>query len=134
MVGTLFSQFPILKHIAPGFSGYTMYMKTHSNIWQFLDEELQRHRATYDPENIRDFMDVYLGILNSPEKSEHFSERQLLAICLDLFMAGSETTSKSLAYGFLYLLHNPEVQAKAQQEIDKVVGRDRMPTLEDRPQ
>lgn len=62
-----------------------------------------------------------------------FSESQLLAICMDMFMAGSETTSKSLGFGFLYLLLNPEVQKKAQEEIDRVVGRDRLPTLNDRP-
>lgn len=60
-------------------------------------------------------------------------ESQLLAICMDMFMAGSETTSKSLGFGFLYLLLNPEVQKKAQEEIDRVVGRDRLPTLNDRP-
>ncbi len=48
-------------------------------------------------------------------------------------MAGSETTSKSLGFGFLYLLLYPEVQRKAQKEIDRVVGRERMPTLNDRP-
>lgn len=52
---------------------------------------------------------------------------------MDMFMAGSETTSKSLGFGFLYLLLNPEVQEKAQEEIDRVVGRDRLPTLNDRP-
>lgn len=52
---------------------------------------------------------------------------------MDMFMAGSETTSKSLGFGFLYLLLNPEVQKKAQEEIDRVVGRDRLPTLNDRP-
>lgn len=56
----------------------------------------------------------------------------MLAICMDMFMAGSETTSKSLGFGFMYLLRHPEVVKKAQQEIDSVVGRDRLPTLEDR--
>lgn len=63
----------------------------------------------------------------------YFLESQLLAICMDMFMAGSETTSKSLGFGFLYMLLYPEVQKKAQEEIDRVVGRDRMPTLNDRP-
>lgn len=48
-------------------------------------------------------------------------------------MAGSETTSKSLGFGFLYLVLTPEVQRKAQAQLDAVVGRDRLPTMEDRP-
>lgn len=51
---------------------------------------------------------------------------------MDMFMAGSETTSKSLGFGFLYMLLYPEVQKKAQEEIDRVVGS-RLPTLNDRP-
>nr|CAD7426505.1 unnamed protein product [Timema monikensis] len=65
--------------------------------------------------------------------SVFISESQLLAICMDMFMAGSETTSKSLGFGFLYLLLFPEVQKRAQDEIDAVVGRDRLPSLNDRP-
>lgn len=62
-----------------------------------------------------------------------YTEDQLLAICLDMFMAGSETTSKSLGFCFLYLILYPDVQKKAQEEIDRVVGRDRLPSLQDRP-
>lgn len=51
---------------------------------------------------------------------------------MDLFMAGSETTSKALSFGFLYLLLFPHVQRKAQEELDRVLG-DRFPTLADRP-
>ncbi len=61
------------------------------------------------------------------------SELQLLAICMDMFMAGSETTSKSLGFGFLYLLRHPEVQKRVQEELDAVVGPGRMPELADRP-
>lgn len=52
---------------------------------------------------------------------------------MDMFMAGSETTSKSLGFGFMYLVREPDVQRRAQEEIDAVVGRDRLPTMEDRP-
>lgn len=75
----------------------------------------------------------YLHVLPIFNKLQMILESQLLAICMDMFMAGSETTSKSLGFGFLYLLLNPEVQKKAQEEIDRVVGRDRLPTLNDRP-
>ena len=34
---------------------------------------------------------------------------------------------------FLMMLLNPEVQEKAQAQIDAVVGKDRLPTIADRP-
>ena len=61
------------------------------------------------------------------------AEGQLLAICVDLFMAGSETSAKALCFGFLFLVLNPEVQRRAQREIDAVIGHERLPSLNDRP-
>lgn len=133
MIGTLFSHFPVLRFIAPDFSGYNLYVKTHEPIWNFIRNEVKKHKETWDPSNPRDLIDTYLNILNGSDKPESFSELQLLALCLDFFMAGSETTSKSLGFGFLYLLLNPDVQKKAQEEIDRVVGRDRLISLDDRP-
>lgn len=48
-----------------------------------------------------------------------------------LIEAGSDTTSAIIQSLILLLLANPEVQRKAQKEIDAVVGPDRMPTLGD---
>lgn len=132
IVGCLFSQYPFLRFVAPEFSGYTGYVKTHEELWKFLRKELEFHKETIKPGQPRDLMDVYLETLSSPDKRESFSECQLLAICLDLFMAGSETTNKSLAFAFLYLQLYPDVQQKAQNEIDNVIGRNRPPALSDR--
>lgn len=41
--------------------------------------------------------------------------------------------SKSIVYSFiLVMILNPDVFAKAQEEMDRVVGHDRLPTIEDR--
>lgn len=133
MVGALFSQFPILRFLAPNFSGYNLYMKSHEPLWKFIIEEVEHHKKTFVPDQPRDLIDVYLQILTEKDIPSTFSKEQLLSVCLDLFMAGSETTTKSFGFGFTYLLLNPEVQKKAQAEIDAVIGRDRLPTLHDRP-
>jgi cytochrome P450 len=42
-------------------------------------------------------------------------------------------TFSTLLVFFLAMVLHPEVQAKAQAEIDRVVGKDRLPDFDDRP-
>jgi methyl farnesoate epoxidase / farnesoate epoxidase len=55
-----------------------------------------------------------------------------MAICMDLFLAGSDTTTNSLGFAFLYFLRQPAVVKKIQEEVDKVVGHARKVALSDR--
>ncbi|ROT34502.1 cytochrome P450 family protein [Sodiomyces alkalinus F11] len=60
-----------------------------------------------------------------------FDDDQAAYVSGTLLEAGSDTTSSTL-YAFVQaMLLYPEVQQKAFEEIDRVVGRDRMPTMED---
>lgn len=59
-------------------------------------------------------------------------EESLVSSMMDLFLAGTETTSSSLMWGILFLLHHPEVQDKVQQELDRVLGEKKMVTYEER--
>ena len=43
------------------------------------------------------------------DHKEFYTENQLTVILSDLFLAGSETTGKSLEWGCLFMLLNPEV-------------------------
>ncbi|KAI4502050.1 hypothetical protein M0802_002732 [Mischocyttarus mexicanus] len=132
MIGALFSHFPFLRFIAPKLSGYQPFVEVHQQLWSFLNIELNDHKNTFNPNVSRDLIDVYLSALKSNNCSKTFSESQLLAICVDFFVAGSETTSKTLSFCFLYLVLFPDVQRKGQEEIDKVIGCKRLPTLADR--
>ena len=49
-----------------------------------------------------------------------------------LLEAGSDTTASSILVFLLYMVCYPEVLKKAQAEIDRVVGRDRLPEFSDR--
>ena len=50
-----------------------------------------------------------------------------------LVEAGSETTSAFLNTAILQVAKHPEVQRRAQEEIDRVVGQDRLPGWDDEP-
>lgn len=60
------------------------------------------------------------------------ADEQLITVGMDLFMTGSDTTSTALEFAILYMLRFPEIQTKVQEEIERVIGRERLPTLADK--
>ena len=67
------------------------------------------------------------------QEKEGFSDDQAGYISGTLLEAGSDTTSSTL-YGFVQaMVCFPDAQKKAQEEIDRVVGPDRLPTMDDEP-
>lgn len=50
----------------------------------------------------------------------------------DMFGAGSETTTTTMRWAFLFFAHWPEVQDKAYETMVNEFGTDRLPVLNDR--
>lgn len=133
MMGCLFSHFPLLRFIAPELSGYKQFVNIHETMHTFLGKELDKHKLNLKTESEpTDLMDVYLKVLQNPQRKSSFTERQLLAICLDMFIAGSETTTKTMGFAMLHLVRDQNIQLRVQAELDEVVGRGRLPQLDDR--
>uniref|UniRef100_G1RRE2 unspecific monooxygenase n=1 Tax=Nomascus leucogenys TaxID=61853 RepID=G1RRE2_NOMLE len=65
-------------------------------------------------------------------QTSEFTIEGLENTATDLFGAGTETTSTTLRYALLLLLKHPEVTAKVQEEIERVIGRNRSPCMQDR--
>lgn len=59
------------------------------------------------------------------------SGKDIIVLCLDLFLAGSKTTTDALAIIFAFLAHHPDWQKILHSDLDRVVGRTRDPVLED---
>jgi cytochrome P450 len=48
------------------------------------------------------------------------------------YAAGADTSLTTLTIFVLLMVLNPEIQEKARKELDRVIGRDRLPRLSDR--
>ncbi|EJD06677.1 cytochrome P450 [Fomitiporia mediterranea MF3/22] len=59
-------------------------------------------------------------------------EIDIMNVGLTVYAAGSDTTSSTLKAFFLLMTIHSDVAKKVQEEIDRVVGRDRLPRIEDR--
>ncbi|KAJ9611116.1 hypothetical protein H2200_004299 [Cladophialophora chaetospira] len=76
--------------------------------------------------------DCFLSrFLQNPEVV-NFNQVERVTITAELLTAGTETTSTTLQWFFKAILTNPEWVIEAQEEIDAVVGRSRLPDFSDR--
>ncbi|XP_051062941.1 cytochrome P450 2B1-like [Phodopus roborovskii] len=137
---SLFSSFS--SQVFELFSGFLKYFpgphkqmsKILQEILDYIGHSVEKHKATLDPSNPRDFIDTYLLRMEKEKSNPHteFHHQNLMISVLSLFLAGTETSSTTLRYGFLLMLKYPHVAEKVQKEIDQVVGSHRLPALNNR--
>ncbi|KAJ1173411.1 hypothetical protein NDU88_005247 [Pleurodeles waltl] len=122
---------PVLVYV-PGVA--SKLFSAQDNLFDFLKGIITEHRESWDPNVRRDFIDAFLEELEKVkgDPRSSFNELNLLLTVGDLFTAGTETTSTTLRFGLLYMILYPDVQNRVQEEIDKVIGRERKPTMDDR--
>ncbi len=113
--------------------GYTAQKNTFAGLFDWFREEYDEHLKDWDPNNPRDFIDVYIEERKRVQQENErdssfygdFGDVNYVNSLFDLFLAGSETTSTTILFMVLYCLHYPEEMKKAQAEIDDIVGRSR---------
>nr|XP_045010708.1 cytochrome P450 2C18 isoform X1 [Jaculus jaculus] len=124
--------FPVIIKYLPG--THNTILKNFACIKSYVLEKVKEHQESLDTSNPRDFIDSFLIKMEQEKHNgqSEFTMESLLATVTDTFAAGTETTSTTLRYGLLLLLKRPHVTAKVQEEISRVVGRDRSPCMQDR--
>ena len=65
-------------------------------------------------------------------EGEGFDREQLHHSVRDLILGGTETSTTTIRWTFVLLANHPDVQRRLQEEIDSVVPRDRLPSLDDK--
>lgn len=117
--------YPVLRDWFPKLTGRTVQHECTKNLKRFLEQVIQEHiDKDLFRENPESFIDVFLKKIEEEKKSSgdtenesDFNETQHVYTLLDLFQAGSETTSKTLSFIIVHLIRNPEIQQRLYDEI-----------------
>ncbi|XP_044532897.1 cytochrome P450 2J2-like [Gracilinanus agilis] len=130
---------PWIMKFLPG--AHKKLRREWKKLESFVAHVIKQHKEDQNSEEAQDFIDAYLKelskVMERAQKhagniSSRFNEANLVACTLDLFFAGTETTSTTLRWALLYMALYPEIQGKIQAEIDRVIGQSRQPTMADR--
>ena len=95
----------------------------------------QSHRKTYTPGVIRDMTDSFVNAYKKEIAKETGKDigtiEDIQGLMLDVIIAGSDTTSSSLAWFLLCMVSFPEIQKKIHEELDETIDKDDLPRLQD---
>ena len=71
-------------------------------------------------------------VMLAQEESGEITDIMTRRLCMDLLIAGTDTSAQTVNWFLLLMANRPEIQAKVHAEIDQVVGPDALPTVDDR--
>jgi cytochrome P450 len=105
------------------------YRAARARVHALINEVIARRRARPQERWPNDLLSK-LMLAHDEETGETMSDRLVHDESLGIFVAGHETTARTMAFLWYALHENPEVATRLHAELDAVVPRDQPPTLE----
>ncbi|GAB4834310.1 hypothetical protein Ancab_039977 [Ancistrocladus abbreviatus] len=107
----------------------TVHMKKELRIFESLIQQRLESRKSADFVEKNDVLDELLSI--SKGNSDELKILDIPHLLLDLFGAGTNTTSSTIQWAMAELLRNPKVMKILKEELEQVVGKDKQLEEED---
>ncbi|XP_054165701.1 uncharacterized protein LOC128963227 [Oppia nitens] len=113
---------------------FNRFKQFSDSMDEFFNNEFESHEKTLDSNNFRDYIDAFLNELNKSNPKTSFTRKQLLGNVVNLFGAGTSTTTTIMEWSLVVLATYPDIQSKIRSEIDNIIGRDKTPQYAHRNQ
>ncbi|XP_065257747.1 cytochrome P450 1B1 [Emys orbicularis] len=130
--GSLVDALPWLQRFPnPVRAAYRAFRQLNRDFYSFVRGKFLQHRGSLRPGAApRDMLDAFIRLQQAQPRLplEHVP-----ATVTDIFGASQDTLSTALQWLIIFLIRYPKVQVKMQEEVDRIVGRDRLPCAEDQP-
>ncbi|XP_060171975.1 premnaspirodiene oxygenase-like [Lycium barbarum] len=113
------------KPFLHGISGMkSELMKARNKVDTVLDNIINVHRENRangkkcnGESGVEDMIDVFLRVMESGDFQFPLTNDNIKAVILDMFVAGSDTSSSTVIWALTEMLNSPSVMAKAQAEV-----------------
>ncbi|KIM59163.1 hypothetical protein SCLCIDRAFT_126612 [Scleroderma citrinum Foug A] len=131
----LLTAFPILAYLPSWLLGRQYKQRVgeiRSLIQRVLDDPFKFVRDEITNGSARKSLVHDLLLEQGGKVHNHEHDETVKAVAATTFFAGVDTTRSALLVFILAMTLYPEVQVRAQEEIDRVVGHDRLPDFGDR--
>lgn len=139
MSGGWLNSMPFLRFIAPEKTSYNLIKRFNADIYQFFMPIIADHKSRFSADKVdEDLIFAFINEMNQTTndgkeaKNTNFTDTQLVMIILDLFIAGSQSTSNTLDFILMSLASNATIQAKCHDAIANALGDAQLPTLSDK--
>ncbi|XP_054616753.1 cytochrome P450 2K1-like [Dunckerocampus dactyliophorus] len=125
----------VFPWLGPWLQNWRDFMKAVENIKQHVLQLTSSLKKTFNPDICRCLVDAFwtrkLNLEESDAQGMHYNEENLVYSVMDLFGAGTDTTSNTLRWSLLLMAKYPQIQDRVQEELSMVVGV-RQVQMEDR--
>ncbi|XP_058754596.1 flavonoid 3'-monooxygenase-like [Vicia villosa] len=102
--------------------------KLHKRFDTFLTSIIEDHKVSKS-ENHNDLLSALLSLKEKEdEDGDKVNDTEIKALLLNMFTAGTDTSSSTIEWAIAELIRNPRLMVSVQKELDSVVGRDRLVT------
>ncbi|KAF6996824.1 hypothetical protein CFC21_013120 [Triticum aestivum] len=98
--------------------------RSAAKLDDILEKAVQEHEKSKgdDGGEARDLLDDLLSVVKDGDQGSKLDRTDVKAIISDMFLAGTDTTSKTIEWTMAELVKNPREMEKVQQEVRRVVG------------
>uniref|UniRef100_A0A8C9USD5 Cytochrome P450 1A n=1 Tax=Spermophilus dauricus TaxID=99837 RepID=A0A8C9USD5_SPEDA len=116
---------PILRYLPnPTLDGFKDLNKKFEH---FIGKLVKEHYRKFEKGHIRDITDSLIEHCQDRKLDENaniqLSDEKIINVVLDIFGAGFDTVTTAISWGLMYLVTNPRIQRKIQEELGRWSGK-----------
>ncbi|XP_022755617.1 flavonoid 3'-monooxygenase-like [Durio zibethinus] len=107
--------------------------KLHQKFDKFLSDVLEEHKRLMNKSDDQKQTDMLSTLISFQSEEGKLTDTEIKAVLLNMFLAGTDTSSSTVEWAMAELIRHPKILAQVQQELDSVVGKDRLVSELDLP-